>query len=126
MDNVLDLIIKDYIGFEDNNNKLFGRKDATGNNYKKNPDSSDDEIKSALQTCEVVVGQPPMHLIQEPKKNCPELKLTQMTWAGADIYTRSSMSFPEGITLANASGAYGMIMSQFVIGMTLLLLAGLI
>lgn len=106
--------------FKDNHiNAIKATVGDTHEIIRMSPDSSDEVIKSALQSSEVVVGQPPMHLIQEPKKNCPELKLIQMTWAGTDIYTRSSMSFPKGVTLANASGVYGMIMSQFVIGMTL-------
>ena len=84
------------------------------------PDSDEITLKDALKTVDIVVGQPPLHLLQEPEVNCPTLKFIQMTWAGTDICTRAAMSFPkERILLANASGTYGMVMSQFVIGMTL-------
>lgn len=37
-----------------------------------------------------------------------------MTWAGADIYTRGG--FPQGIKIANASGAFGPVIAEYVIG----------
>ena len=75
---------------------------------------------SKLKNAEIIIGQPPIRLLQNPQVNCPNLRFIQMTWAGTDQYTRSEMEFPkEYISLANASGAYGMIMSQFVVGMIL-------
>lgn len=79
-----------------------------------------EELRRELQDAEIVIGQPDISLLQEYEKNCPKLKLIQMTWAGTDRYTRSTLPFPkEQVILANASGAYGMVMSQFVIGMIL-------
>lgn len=84
---------------------------------------TDEEWLTELADTEYVIGQPPIEILQNPKDNCPKLKMIQMLWAGTDMYTRSSFAFPKGqIMLANGSGAYGMIMSQFVIGMTLSLM----
>lgn len=75
---------------------------------------------SKLKNAEIIIGQPPIRLLQNPQVNCSNLRFIQMTWAGTDQYTRSNMKFPkEYVSLANASGAYGMIMSQFVVGMIL-------
>ncbi len=77
-------------------------------------------LKDALLKAEIIVGQPPIEMILNPETDCPNLKLIQMTWAGTDQYTCSDKEFPkDSITLANASGAYGLIMSQFVVGMML-------
>lgn len=86
-------------------------------------DCSEEALLAQLQDAEIVIGQPPMKYIQDRANICPELKFIQMTWAGTDIYTRSSDPFPkDSILLANASGTFGMIMSQFVVGMTLSLM----
>lgn len=73
-------------------------------------------LKAVLKEAEIVVGVPAVELLQNPETNCPDLKFVQMTWAGADIYTQSALPFPkEKVLLANASGAYGMTISQFII-----------
>lgn len=83
----------------------------------------EETLLSALREAEIVVGQPAMKYIQKPGENCPQLRLIQMTWAGTDQYTRSSIPFPkEQISLANASGAYGRIISQFVMAQILSLM----
>ena len=75
-----------------------------------------EELKREIIDAEIIIGQPPLALLQNPEVNCPQLKMIQMTWAGTDMYTRGDLSFPKGkIALANASGTYGMIMSQFVV-----------
>lgn len=56
--------------------------------------------KSDIGSAEVVIGEPRTERIREAKN----LKFIQMTWAGADIYTRGG--FPQGIKIANASGAF--------------------
>lgn len=77
--------------------------------------AQNEKLKNAIKQAEVIVGVPSPELLQNPKENCPNLKFLQMTWAGADIYTRNVLPFPKGVLLANASGAYGMTISQFVI-----------
>lgn len=82
--------------------------------------SDEDSIKNALKTAEIVIGVPSPELIRNPEVDCPNLKLVQMTWAGTDIYTRGEIPFPSAhMNLCNARGAYGMVISQFVIGQIL-------
>ena len=66
--------------------------------------------KSDIGSAEVVIGEPRTERIREAKN----LKFIQMTWAGADIYTRGG--FPQGIKIANASGAFGPVIAEYVIG----------
>lgn len=85
--------------------------------------TEDKVVGAAIKDAEIVVGQPSMDLLQNVSENIPELKLIQMTWAGTDIYTRNIKPFPkQQVMLANASGAYGMVISQFVIGQILSLM----
>ena len=71
-----------------------------------------DIIARELKDAEVVIGEPAPELLPAAK----QLKWMQITWAGADRYTKS---FPEGITLTNASGAFGRIISEYTMGMIL-------
>ena len=66
--------------------------------------------KCDIGSAEVVIGEPRTERIREAKN----LKFVQMTWAGADIYTRGG--FPQGIKIANASGAFGSVIAEYVIG----------
>lgn len=66
--------------------------------------------KSDIGSAEVVIGEPRTEKIRQAKN----LKFVQMTWAGADIYTRGG--FPQGIKIANASGAFGSVIAEYVIG----------
>lgn len=70
-----------------------------------------DHIKGVLETAAIIIGEPPLDLLPSAKS----LKWVQMTWAGTDIYTRNP-GFPSGVTLTNASGAFGRIISEYVIG----------
>lgn len=90
---------------------------AAGENFEIEQIIPDETSKllTALKEAEIVVGVPAPELLQNQKENCPQLKFIQMTWAGMDIYTRNSLPFPENVLLKNASGAYGMVISQFVI-----------
>lgn len=74
-----------------------------------------DELKEALCTAEAVIGEPAPELLHEAKN----LKWVQMTWAGTDLYTRGKIPFPEGMRLTNASGGFGTIISQYVLGQIL-------
>ena len=71
--------------------------------------------KSDIGSAEVIIGEPRTERIREAKN----LKFVQMTWAGADIYTRGG--FPQGIKIANASGAFGGVISEYVVGAVLCL-----
>ena len=69
-------------------------------------------IEQALLDTEVVIGEPDPRLLFTAKN----LKWMQITWAGADRYTKD---FPEGVVLTNASGAFGRIISEYTMGMIL-------
>lgn len=62
-------------------------------------------------TAEVIIGEPE----KEEILAASGLKWIQLTWAGADKYTKMQ-DFPKDVTLTNASGAFGKIISEYVIG----------
>ncbi len=78
--------------------------------FKNNCIFSFGDRKNDIGSAEVVIGEPRTERIREAKN----LKFIQMTWAGADIYTRGG--FPQGIKIANASGAFGSVIAEYVIG----------
>ena len=78
--------------------------------FKNNCIFSFEDRKNDIGSAEVVIGEPRTERIREAKN----LKFIQMTWAGADIYTRGG--FPQGIKIANASGAFGSVIAEYVIG----------
>lgn len=59
---------------------------------------------------EVLMGEPSPDILQDMKG----LKWLQMTWAGVDIYTEKE-AFPPGVKLTNASGAFGRIISEYIL-----------
>ena len=69
-------------------------------------------IARELKTAEVVIGEPDPKLLTE----ATHLKWMQITWAGADRYTKN---FPETVILTNTSGAFGRIISEYTMGMIL-------
>lgn len=93
-------------------------KKASGSDFsitQLTPGCNEDDLKAAIKRAEIIIGVPKIELLQNPQTACPNLKLLQMTWAGTDIYTRSPLPFPPGVSLSNASGVYGLSISQFVI-----------
>ena len=68
---------------------------------------SEDDLKSAT----VIVGE----LTENQLAICEKLKFLQLTWAGADKFLKMK-SFPKSVTLATASGAFGEVISEYVIG----------
>ena len=69
------------------------------------------ETEDAIAAAEVVIGEPEEAEILKAEN----LRWIQLTWAGADKYTKMK-AFPTGVTLTNASGAFGKIISEYVIG----------
>ena len=69
------------------------------------------ETEDAIATAEVVIGEPE----EEEILKAENLRWIQLTWAGADKYTKMK-AFPTGVILTNASGAFGKIISEYVIG----------
>ena len=73
-----------------------------------------ENLQSLLPQAEFIVGEPTMAQVQAAKK----LQVLQMTWAGTDRYTRAP-GFPEGVTLCNASGAFGVTIAEHAFAMLL-------
>lgn len=71
----------------------------------------DDETVDSITTAEAVIGEPEESELQKAEN----LRWLQLTWAGADKYTKMK-TFPSEVTLTNASGAFGKIISEYVIG----------
>ena len=74
-------------------------------------DSSKNIPESLLHFANVIIGEPNEADIIK----ATQLKWLQLTWAGADKYTRMK-HLPEQLTITNASGAFGTIISEYVIG----------
>lgn len=72
---------------------------------------SSDVLKMEIDKANVIIGEPDVSLI----KGAANLNLIQLTMAGTDKYTQC-YDYPENVILANASGAFGAIISQYVIG----------
>lgn len=81
----------------------------------------EEELRTALSDAEVVIGEPAPHLLHETDS----VKWVQMTWAGTDLYTRGKVPFPAGMRLTNASGGFGNLISQYVVGQTLSIMQNL-
>lgn len=64
-----------------------------------------------LELATVIVGEP----TEDELSKCKNLKLLQLTWAGADKFLKMK-NFPKNVTLATASGAFGEVISEYVIG----------
>lgn len=64
-----------------------------------------------LHAAEIILGEPSEAELAQTE----HLRLLQLTWAGADKYTRME-NLPQGMVLANASGAFGTIIAEYAIG----------
>lgn len=74
-------------------------------------DNEEELLKSEdYANVEIVFGEPEHSTIQDMKN----LRWIQMTWAGANKYT-SIHKFPQNIVVTSASGAYGCVISEYII-----------
>ena len=64
-----------------------------------------------LRAAAVIFGEPSEAQLAQTEN----LRLLQLTWAGADKYTRME-NLPQSAVLANASGAFGTIIAEYAIG----------
>lgn len=64
-----------------------------------------------MKNAEVIIGEPEEEQLQKAEN----LKWMQITWAGANKYSRME-SFPKHVTLTNVSGAFGKIISEYAVG----------
>lgn len=84
-------------------------------------DNEEELLKSEnCANIEIVFGEPDISTIRSMKS----LRWIQMTWAGANKYTLVS-DFPNNITLTSASGAYGSVISEYIISGILALMKNL-
>ena len=68
-------------------------------------------LQEQLPLAEVIVGEPDQEQIAMAKR----LKWLQLTWAGTDKYDKME-GLPDDLTITNASGAFGKIISEYVVG----------
>ncbi|MEA4965784.1 MAG: D-2-hydroxyacid dehydrogenase [Oscillospiraceae bacterium] len=71
---------------------------------------------AAFRTAEVIIGEPSA----EELELVPLLRWLQITWSGADRYTKAA-TFPAGVMLTSATGAFGVTISEYVLGSLLAL-----
>ena len=64
-----------------------------------------------LRAAAIIFGEPSEAQLAQTEN----LRLLQLTWAGADKYTRME-NLPQSVVLANASGAFGTIIAEYAIG----------
>lgn len=94
-----------------------------GWNIMRYPDGLDgEELAAALDQADVVLGEPDPQILLEHGQR---VQLVQMTWAGTDKYTRSSIPFPADTKLCCAVGGFGHIISQYVVAQTLSIMQNL-
>ena len=81
-------------------------------------DTEEELLKSEeCKNIEIICGEPEHSTIRQMKK----LRWIQMTWAGANKYT-SAQDFPDNILLTSASGAYGSVISEYILSGLLVLI----
>ena len=74
-------------------------------------DSEEELLRSGeLENIEIILGEPDLSTVHAAKS----LRWIQMTWAGANKYT-SATDYPDDIVLTSASGAYGMVISEYIV-----------
>jgi len=74
------------------------------------PDSEPMMRYVAFRTAEVIIGEPN----EEELELAAGLRWLQLTWAGADRYIKNP-NFPAGVVLTNASGAFGVTVSEHIL-----------
>lgn len=67
-----------------------------------------------LATADVILGNPPTGMV----KNAKSLRLLQLFTAGSDAYAAEGV-LPQGALLANATGSYGLAISEYMVGVLL-------
>lgn len=73
--------------------------------------SREEFLQNCLRDTEVIIGEPDEAELQQAEN----LKWLQITWAGADKYTKMQ-NIRRDFVLTNASGAFGIVISEYVIG----------
>ncbi|HHV60652.1 MAG TPA: D-2-hydroxyacid dehydrogenase [Clostridiaceae bacterium] len=67
-----------------------------------------------IQNADIIIGNPPVHMLRDVKN----LEWLQLQSAGAGEYTARGV-LPDNVVLTNASGAYGLAISEYMLGVLL-------
>lgn len=78
-------------------------------------DCTEEQKRHAFASAVAIIGEPK----PETLGHAPNLRWIQMTWAGADLYTKAPC-FPENILVSCATGAFGGTIAEYIIGTVLL------
>jgi len=70
--------------------------------------------RGTLQDAHIIIGNPPLDMV----KGCKNLKWLQLDSAGADLFVKEGV-LPRGVKLTNSTGAYGLAISEHMIGVLL-------
>lgn len=95
----------------DRQKKLIESASPSSNYIYKTQKSVD---KEAVQQAEIIIGNPPAEMIIDSQN----LKWLQLNSAGSDAYIKEGI-LKKGVLLTNATGAYGLAISEHMIGVLL-------
>jgi phosphoglycerate dehydrogenase-like enzyme len=70
--------------------------------------------RETLEDAHIIIGNPPLDMV----KGCKNLKWLQLDSAGADLFVKEGV-LPRGVKLTNSTGAYGLAISEHMIGVLL-------
>lgn len=70
--------------------------------------------RETLGDAHIIIGNPPLDMV----KGCKNLKWLQLDSAGADLFVKEGV-LPRGVKLTNSTGAYGLAISEHMIGVLL-------
>ncbi|MGN0160302.1 MAG: D-2-hydroxyacid dehydrogenase [Lachnospiraceae bacterium] len=68
--------------------------------------------EALIHQADIIIGEPDLGEISRVK--APNLKWIQMSFAGTDKYTKNK-GFPQNVILSNASGAFGVIIAEYIV-----------
>ena len=91
--------------------KLLEEKAPSANFVYTKPDEVDENV---VRNANIIFGPPPLEHIKDSKN----LEWVQLQMAGVDGLIKNA-SLPDGILLTNASGAYGLAISEYMLGVLL-------
>lgn len=101
------------------------RRDAEDSNPDKGDVLPHEQLVEALVRSDVVIGNPDPQALREAVARGSNLRLVQLCSAGTDAYTQGEQAFPAELQLCSAVGAFGQIISQYVVAQILSLMQNL-
>lgn len=85
---------------------------APGNNFIFT--SAKELNRETIEDAHIIIGNPPLDMV----KGCKNLKWLQLDSAGADLFVKEGV-LPRGVKLTNSTGAYGLAISEHMVGVLL-------